>query len=102
MSPLARKIVGSWLLLGCVMVFFQVIIGGVTRLTESGLSITEWKPIKGIIPPLNKTEWNTEFELYKEKVQYRVINEGMTLSEFSKHTNPRMVEFRRPLKSILR
>jgi len=82
MSPLARKIVGSWLLIGCVMVFFQVIVGGVTRLTESGLSITEWKPIKGVIPPLNHEEWNAEFELYKQKVQYKTINEGMTLSEF--------------------
>jgi len=82
MSPLARKVVGSWLLIGCVMVFFQVIVGGVTRLTESGLSITQWKPLKGIVPPLNEAEWNAEFELYKEKVQYKTINEGMELSEF--------------------
>ncbi|MES2620610.1 MAG: COX15/CtaA family protein [Bacteroidota bacterium] len=82
MSPLARKVVGSWLLIGCVMVFFQVIVGGVTRLTESGLSITEWKPLKGIVPPLNETEWNREFELYKQKVQYKIINQGMSLSEF--------------------
>lgn len=82
MSPLARKVVGSWLLIGCVMVFFQVIVGGVTRLTESGLSITEWKPVKGIVPPLNETEWNIEFELYKQKIQYKTINEGMTLREF--------------------
>jgi cytochrome c oxidase assembly protein subunit 15 len=82
MSPLARKVVGSWLLIGCCMVFFQVIVGGVTRLTESGLSITEWKPVKGIIPPLNEPEWNAEFELYKQKVQYKTINDGMTLSEF--------------------
>ncbi len=82
MSPQVRKIVGAWLLVGCVMVFFQVILGGVTRLTESGLSITQWKPINGIIPPLNEKEWNEEFELYKQKVQYKVINEGMTLEEF--------------------
>lgn len=82
MSALARKVVGSWLLIGCFMVFFQVIVGGVTRLTESGLSITEWKPVKGIVPPLNETEWNAEFELYKQKVQYKTINEGMELSEF--------------------
>ncbi|MCW5907974.1 MAG: COX15/CtaA family protein [Chitinophagales bacterium] len=82
MSNTARKIVGTWLLLGCAMVFFQVIIGGVTRLTDSGLSITEWKPIKGIVPPLNETEWNAEFELYKQKVQYKTINEGMSLGEF--------------------
>ncbi len=82
MSPTARKVIGSWLIAGCCMVFFQVIIGGVTRLTESGLSITEWKPIKGIIPPLNEKEWNDEFALYKQKVQYQVINEGMSLDEF--------------------
>ncbi len=82
MSSLARKIVGTWLLIGCVMVFVQVILGGITRLTESGLSITEWKPINGTIPPLNATEWNQEFERYKEKVQYKVINDGMTVEEF--------------------
>ncbi len=82
MSALARKVVGFWLLTGCFMVFFQVIVGGVTRLTESGLSITEWKPVKGIVPPLNEPEWNAEFELYKQKVQYKTINEGMELSEF--------------------
>src|ERR1700721_269511 len=82
MSSLARKIVGTWLLIGCIMVFLQVILGGITRLTESGLSITEWKPIKGIIPPLNAEEWNQEFARYKEKMQYQMINEGMTISEF--------------------
>jgi cytochrome c oxidase assembly protein subunit 15 len=82
MSPGVRKIVGAWLVVGCVMVFFQVILGGITRLTESGLSITQWKPINGIVPPLNEEEWNREFELYKEKVQYKVINEGMSLHEF--------------------
>jgi cytochrome c oxidase assembly protein subunit 15 len=82
MSSLARKIVGTWLLIGCIMVFFQVILGGVTRLTESGVSITEWKPVKGTIPPLNADEWNQEFAHYKEKIQYQVINEGMTVDEF--------------------
>ena len=82
MSPIARKIVGTWLLIGCIMVFFQVILGGITRLTESGLSITEWKPVKGTIPPLNEQEWNQEFDRYKEKVQYKVINEGMTVAEY--------------------
>lgn len=77
-----RKIIGLWLLTGCLMVFFQVIVGGVTRLTDSGLSITQWKPIKGIVPPLNEQEWNAEFDLYKQKVQYKTINEGMTVDEF--------------------
>lgn len=82
MIPIARKIIGAWLIAGCCMVFFQVIVGGVTRLTESGLSITEWKPIKGIVPPLNEKEWNDEFDLYKQKVQYQQINQGMTVEEF--------------------
>ncbi len=64
------------------MVFFQVMVGGITRLTESGLSITEWKPIKGIVPPLSEKEWGDEFDLYKQKVQYKTINEGMTVDEF--------------------
>jgi len=82
MSSLARKVVGTWLFIGCCMVFFQVLVGGVTRLTESGLSITQWKPLKGIVPPMNEQEWNAEFELYKQKVQYKTINDGMLLSEF--------------------
>lgn len=82
MSVFARKIVATWLLIGCCMVFFQVIVGGVTRLTDSGLSITQWKPIKGIIPPLNEREWQQEFDLYKQKVQYQTINLGMELDEF--------------------
>jgi cytochrome c oxidase assembly protein subunit 15 len=82
MLPVARKLIGLWLLTGCCMVFFQVIVGGVTRLTQSGLSITEWKPIKGIVPPLNEHEWTAEFNLYKQKVQYQTMNEGMSLAEF--------------------
>ncbi|HWB61941.1 MAG TPA: COX15/CtaA family protein [Chitinophagales bacterium] len=82
MAPVARKLVGAWLVVGCLMIFVQVILGGITRLTESGLSITQWKPINGIIPPRNETEWQAEFDLYKQKVQYKVINEGMTLEEF--------------------
>lgn len=82
MQAVARKWVGIWLLTGCLMVFFQVIVGGVTRLTESGLSITEWKPVKGIVPPLNEKEWLQEFELYQKLTQYKTINEGMSLDEF--------------------
>lgn len=82
MSAIARKLVGGWLLVGCIMVFFQVILGGITRLTESGLSITEWKPVRGTIPPLNAAEWDQEFAHYKEKIQYKIINEGMTVDEF--------------------
>ncbi|MCS6819442.1 MAG: COX15/CtaA family protein, partial [Chitinophagales bacterium] len=82
MNARARKWIGIWLFAGCGMVFFQVIIGGVTRLTESGLSITEWKPIKGIIPPLNEEEWQMEFNLYKKITQFKMLNQDMTLGEF--------------------
>lgn len=82
MSETARKWVAIWLFTGCVMVFFQVIVGGVTRLTESGLSITEWKPVKGIVPPLNEAEWQQEFELYQKITQFKTVNQDMTLSEF--------------------
>lgn len=82
MNTTARKWVGLWLLTGCIMVFFQVIVGGVTRLTESGLSITEWKPVKGIVPPLSEAEWQQEFELYKNITQFKTINQDMSLDEF--------------------
>ncbi len=64
------------------MIFMQVIIGGVTRLTGSGLSITKWEIITGTLPPMSETEWNAEFELYRATPQYQKINEGMTLREF--------------------
>lgn len=77
-----RKIVVFWMILGLFMVFFQIIIGGVTRLTGSGLSITKWEIITGTIPPLNAGEWEESFELYKDTPQYRKLNEGMSMSEF--------------------
>lgn len=78
------RVVQTWLYIGLVMVFFQVIIGGVTRLTDSGLSITEWAVIQGTLPPLNQEEWDTAFELYKvaAKKQYETLHADMTLSEF--------------------
>ena len=65
-----------------VLVFAIVIVGGITRLTESGLSITEWKPIRGIIPPLNAAEWQAEFDNYKTIPQYAAFNLHMTLEGF--------------------
>ena len=66
------------------LVFAMVVIGGITRLTESGLSITEWKPISGTIPPLTNADWAHAFELYKQTPQYREVAgpAGMTLSGF--------------------
>jgi heme a synthase len=77
--PLA---VANWLLGLCALIFLMVIVGGITRLTESGLSITEWKPISGAIPPLTEAQWLHEFELYKRIPEYQQINRGMSLDEF--------------------
>lgn len=73
------RIVKIWLCIGLFMVFMQVVIGGVTRLTGSGLSITKWDIVTGTIPPMSKTAWEAEFELYKATPQYEMINEGMEL-----------------------
>ncbi|ABQ70934.1 cytochrome oxidase assembly [Rhizorhabdus wittichii RW1] len=72
----------NWLLLVAVLVFAIVVVGGITRLTESGLSITEWKPVRGIVPPLNQAEWLAEFENYKRIPQYAAFNLHMTLEGF--------------------
>jgi len=71
-----------WLLSGCLLVFLMVVVGGITRLTGSGLSITEWKPIMGAIPPLTDTDWNIAFEKYKQIPQYKKINHYFTLTDF--------------------
>lgn len=64
------------------MIFFQIVIGGITRLTGSGLSITKWEIVTGSVPPLSEADWKEEFEAYKRTPQYEKINEGMLLSEF--------------------
>ncbi len=82
MNSTARKVIGYWLILGCILVFFQVIIGGVTRLTGSGLSITEWKPIVGAVPPITEADWNARFDEYKTIAQFKHVNQDMNLTEF--------------------
>ncbi|HXR81470.1 MAG TPA: COX15/CtaA family protein, partial [Saprospiraceae bacterium] len=72
----------TWLWIGMIMVFVQILLGGITRLTGSGLSITRWDIVTGTIPPLNEAQWNQTFELYKETPQYQKINEGISLSDF--------------------
>lgn len=76
------RVVKIWLLTGLIMIFMQVVIGGITRLTGSGLSITRWEIVTGAVPPLNEATWASEFELYRQTPQYAKINQGMTLSEF--------------------
>jgi cytochrome c oxidase assembly protein subunit 15 len=64
--------VGRWLLFSSALVFAVIVVGGVTRLTESGLSITEWRPITGILPPLSNAEWNEEFEKYRTTPEFKL------------------------------
>ena len=77
--PRAIKV---WLAIGVFMVFMQVVIGGITRLTGSGLSITKWEIVTGTLPPLNAAAWEEEFDKYKATPQYEKINEGMSMGEF--------------------
>ena len=84
-QPLARAAaIANWLLAVAGLVFAMVIIGGITRLTESGLSITEWKPVSGAIPPLNAADWAHAFDLYKATPQYQRVSgpAGMSLGQF--------------------
>jgi len=78
----ASRAVAIWLLIGVAMIVIQVLIGGITRLTESGLSITEWKPITGTLPPLNDIAWQAEFDKYKVTDQFKYVHQNFTLSEF--------------------
>lgn len=78
----APRVVRIWLIAGLVMVFMQIVIGGITRLTGSGLSITRWEIVTGAVPPLSEAKWLAEFELYKQTPQYQKINQGMALEDF--------------------
>jgi len=77
-----RKAVAIWLLVGVGMIIIQVLLGGITRLTESGLSITEWKPVTGALPPLNENAWQTEFDKYKQIGQFQYLHSDFTLDDF--------------------
>ncbi|MDO9587100.1 MAG: COX15/CtaA family protein [Brevundimonas sp.] len=77
-----NRAVAVWLFVCAVLVFAMVVVGGVTRLTGSGLSITEWKPIMGALPPMNAADWSEAFEKYRAIPQYAQVNAGMSLAEF--------------------
>ncbi|MCM2292145.1 COX15/CtaA family protein [Allorhizobium sp. BGMRC 0089] len=77
-----RRAIRIWLGIVVLAIFALVLVGGATRLTNSGLSITEWQPIHGVIPPLNLKEWQEEFSLYQKIPQYELMNKGMTLDQF--------------------
>jgi cytochrome c oxidase assembly protein subunit 15 len=70
-----NKQVAAWLLIGVSMIIVQVLIGGITRLTESGLSITEWKPITGALPPMSDMAWQAEFDKYRTTDQFKYVHQ---------------------------
>ncbi len=77
-----QKPIAVWLLICCVLVFAMVVVGGVTRLTDSGLSIVEWQPIIGTMPPITQGDWDEMLEKYRASPQYQQINKGMSVDEF--------------------
>lgn len=79
-----RRVIGLWLMLCCALVFIMVVVGGVTRLTRSGLSIVEWKPLMGAIPPLDEQDWTALFQNYQQTPEYQKVNQGMGLEGFKR------------------
>src|SRR3954468_9542179 len=76
------RALSNWLLLVAIMVLAMVVVGGITRLTESGLSIVRWEPIAGALPPLSDAAWQAEFAAYRNSPQYQLVNTGMSLADF--------------------
>ncbi|HEU4659516.1 MAG TPA: COX15/CtaA family protein [Pseudolabrys sp.] len=81
-SDVRVRAVRLWLLAVAALIFLTLIVGGATRLTQSGLSIVEWKPVTGVVPPLSQQAWQDEFAKYQTIPQYRELNEGMSLDQF--------------------
>ena len=80
-TPSTRPVAG-WLLVCCLMVLLMIVVGGITRLTHSGLSITEWQPLVGTLPPLGDADWQLVFEKYQATPEYKLVNQGMSLDDF--------------------
>ena len=80
--PLANRRVATWLLICCALVFAMVVLGGVTRLTGSGLSMADWRPVTGILPPLSESDWARTFELYQQTPEFQKINSHMQVDDF--------------------
>ena len=77
-----NNLIVNWLIISLLLVFSIIIIGGLTRLTNSGLSITQWELFTGILPPLSQNKWDSYFSLYKEIPQFKLLYPSMTLDEF--------------------
>src|ERR1041384_3471240 len=84
MPSTADRAIGRWLLAWCGILLALVVIGGITRLTESGLSITQWKPLSGVIPPLTHADWVAEFQRYQQIPEYQELRRGMSLADFQR------------------
>jgi cytochrome c oxidase assembly protein subunit 15 len=82
MDTSARKQIAAWLFICCAMVFATLVVGGVTRLTHSGLSIVEWQPLVGTLPPLDAQQWQEVFEKYQRTPEFQKVNHAMSLAEF--------------------
>ena len=80
--PARPRAVALWLLAVAALVFLMVVVGGITRLTESGLSIVRWEPVSGILPPIGEEAWAAEFADYRQSPQYQLVNTGMSLDDF--------------------
>ena len=79
-----RLAIRAWLIVLFALVLLMIVVGGLTRLTDSGLSITEWNPVSGALPPTSAEVWESEFEKYKAIPEYQLQNKGMTLAEFKR------------------
>ncbi|KAG8834585.1 Cytochrome c oxidase assembly protein cox15, partial [Serendipita sp. 399] len=82
MEDLPPKAVSTWLFLCAGLTLGVIVVGAVTRLTESGLSITEWKPVTGVVPPMTEAAWKEEFDKYRETPEFKLLNSKMTVDEF--------------------
>ena len=78
------RIIAAWLLVGCALVAATLVVGGVTRLTGSGLSMVDWEPVSGVVPPMSAEGWEREFAGYRDSPEYRLVNRGMSLAEFKR------------------
>src|ERR1700742_26053 len=81
-NAVSLNAIRAWLFAVAALIAAMVLVGGATRLTEAGLSIVEWKPVTGVLPPLTETQWTAAFDAYKTIPQYRQMNAGMSLGEF--------------------
>src|SRR5574341_428243 len=84
MTDRDRRLVAGWLLLCAALVFAIVVVGGVTRLTRSGLSIVEWQPLVGALPPLSQADWEALFAKYRETPEFRLVNFDIDLAGFKR------------------